>query len=81
MAERVARVLQMDVEEVWLPGKYRRLVTARSLLFYWAVRELGNSMAFLAERLCISSVAVSKSVVRGAALVKENKYTLIKNSS
>ena len=77
VADRVAEVLQMDVAEVWLPGKYRRLVTARSLLCYWAVRELGISMSSLAKRLCISSVAVSKSVARGAALVKENKYTLI----
>jgi hypothetical protein len=81
VADRVARVLQMNVEEVWLPGKYRRLVTARSLLCYWAVRELGVSMAFLAHRLGISSVAVSKSVTRGAVLAKDNKYTLINKLS
>ena len=77
VAERVAELLQMDVEEVWQPGRYRRLVTARSLLCYWAVRDLGVSMASLAKRLGISSVAVSKSVARGDALVKKNKYTLI----
>lgn len=81
VAERVAQVLQMDVDDVWSPGRYQRLVTARSLLCYWAVRELGVSMAFLARRLDISSVAVSKSVARGADLAKENIYTLIDESS
>lgn len=81
VAEQVAELLQMEVDEVWSPGRYQRLVAARSLLCYWAARELGVSMASLARRLNISSVAVSKSVLRGAALVKENNYTLIDDLS
>ena len=77
IAERVAQLLKMDVQEVWQPGKYQRLVTARSLLCYWAVRELGESMASLARRLGISTVAVSKSVDRGAQIVQGNAYVLI----
>ena len=76
MAERVAEVLRMSVDEVWSPGRYQRLVTARSLLCYWAVREIDVSRALLARRLGISAVAVSKSVARGAVLAKERDYSL-----
>jgi putative transposase len=69
-------MLHMDVDDVWLPGRYRNLVNARSLLCYWAVRELSVSMASMARRLDISAVAVSKSVIRGSTLVKENGYRL-----
>jgi lambda repressor-like predicted transcriptional regulator len=79
IAERVAQLLNMDVQEVWQPGKYQRLVTARSLLCFWAVRELGESMASLARRLGISTVAVSKSVNRGAQIAQENAYELIES--
>jgi putative transposase len=71
IAGRIAQLLNMDVQEVWQPGKYKRLVTARSLLCFWAVRELGESMASMARRLGISTVAVSKSVERGKRLAKE----------
>ena len=67
----------MSAKEVFSPGKYRRIVYARSLLCYWAVRELGISMASLSRRLHISSAAVSQSVRRGENLAKENHYQLI----
>jgi hypothetical protein len=76
IAERVAKILDMSVEDIWLEGKYKRLVTARSLLCYWAVRELGLSMASMARRLNISTVAVSKSVVRGAEIAKKMGFEL-----
>ncbi len=66
----------MDVSEVWSVDKYRQIVRARSLLCYWAVQELGVSMASLAERLKLSPAAVTQSVVRGERLVKEGHYKL-----
>jgi putative transposase len=77
IARRVAKVLEMEPYEVWQPGRYQRLVTARSLLCFWAVRRLGVSMASLSRRLGISTVAVSKSVGRGAEIARENNYRLI----
>ena len=74
VAGHVAGLLDMDVAEVWSPGKYRHIVRARSLLCYWAARGLGISMASLAERLGLSPSAVAKSVERGERLVKENHY-------
>lgn len=79
IAERVAQLLNMEVRQVWQPGKYQRLVTARSMLCFLAVRELGERMASLARRLGISTVAVSKSVDRGAQIAQENAHKLVEN--
>ncbi len=77
VAGRVARLLGMKAEQVWQPGKYRQQVIARSLLCFWAVRELGESMTSMGRFLNISTAAVSKSVVRGAKIAEENGYELI----
>jgi REP element-mobilizing transposase RayT len=76
IAERVAHLLGMTIDEVWLPGKYQKQVAARSLLCFWAVSELGLSVTALGKKLGISAPAVSKSVRRGAAIAHENGYTL-----
>ena len=79
IVRRVAQLLKMEADDVWAPGRYRQLVIARSLLCYWAVRDLNISMASMARRLKISTVAVSNSVRRGAEIVKEKNYKLIKS--
>jgi REP element-mobilizing transposase RayT len=71
LASRVAEFWRVDEAEVWAPGKQRRRVEARSVLCYWAARELGFTMTELARRLGLSVPAVSKSVLRGERLVKE----------
>ncbi len=78
VANRVAEVLGMKPEDVWAAGKYRHIVEARSLLCYWAVRELGITMSSLARKLNISVPAVSKSAIRGRRLAKDRKYMLVK---
>lgn len=78
IAARVASLLDMAVEDVWIQGRYRNVVTARSLICYLAVRELGASMTSLARRFGISTVTVSKSVERGAGIIKEQKYDINK---
>jgi len=75
-AARVAEVLGMKIEDIWAQGRYRHIVEARSLLCYWAVRELGISMSSIARRLNISVPAVSKSTIRGEKLAKAGKYSL-----
>ena len=74
VAEHVATLLDMEVSEVWSVGKYRHIVKARSLLCYWAAREVGVTMSSLAKRLKISPAAVTQSVLRGERLVMENHY-------
>ena len=76
VAERVVRVFAMKAGEVWSSGKNRKIVQGRSLLCYWAVKELGETMTSMARRLNISVTAVGKSVARGDTLAKENGYLL-----
>lgn len=78
IAQRVADLLDLDPNEVWSEGKYRQIVQARSLLCFWAVRELGVSLTSLSRRLNISPAAVSKSVRRGKKLVAQYQYSLAK---
>jgi REP element-mobilizing transposase RayT len=77
IAGRVAEVFGMEPEAVWKPGRYKQQVRARSLLCYWAVRELGETMTSLARRLGISTVAVSKSVARGETIASREGHSLL----
>ncbi len=71
LAERVAEVLGVNVKGIWLKGKYADAVECRSLLCYWAVRELGVRETELARKLGISQPAVSFSVRRGERMAIE----------
>jgi len=57
-------------------GKYRRIIEVRSLLCYWAVRELGVSLSSPSRKLGISVPSVSDSVARGQRLVEEGHVVL-----
>ncbi len=76
IALHVSRLMGLAVEDVWVAGKQQHIVNARSLLCYWAVRELGVSMSSLSRRLGISLPAISKSVVRGKQLAEDNEFKL-----
>ena len=77
VAQRVAAILGVKCEQVWKKGKHPQIVKARSLLCYWAVRELGISATALARRIGISQPAISQSVERGEAIAKENGFELM----
>jgi putative transposase len=79
IACRVSEVMGLKPEEVWGKGKYRGIVEARSLLCYWAVRELGEPMSALARRLGISIPSVSESVIRGGRIAKIKEFHLFKS--
>lgn len=81
LASRVASVLNTDPSLPWLPGKNWEKVQARSLLCYWAVRELGVSVSEMAKELNISLPAVSKSVLRGEKIAINCRYRLIEDES
>jgi len=76
VVKRVSALLNISEENIWREGKAKGLVRARSFLCFWAVRELGISMAAMASRLNISTVAVSKSVARGAEIAKNDGLSL-----
>lgn len=77
VVQRVGEVLGISREEVLEAGKSRRTVFARSLLCYWAARELRISMTALSVHLNISVNSVSKSVARGRILAKKHGFSLI----
>ncbi len=71
LADRVAEIFDIPASELWVPGKHRQRVRARSLLCYWANRELGISMSKLSRRLKVSVMAVSYAVQRGEKIANE----------
>ena len=77
VVHKVAELLSMPVDDIWQKGKYKHLVAARSLICYWAVRELGMSTVQLARKFNLSDVAIGKSVKRGAEIVEKKGYHLI----
>lgn len=76
IATRVSKLMGLAVDDVWAAGKQQHIVNARSLLCYWAVRELGVSMSSLSRRLGISLPAISKSVVRGKQIAEDHAFKL-----
>lgn len=56
--QRVAEIYGIDEGELYLKGRQKARVEARSLLFFWAVRELGLSGTALAQRFGMSQPGV-----------------------
>jgi putative transposase len=77
LVEKVAETLRIDKKEITRSGRYPRRVEARSVLCYWASRELGMSTIALSKRLGISQPAVSQSIRRGERIVSEKKLRLV----
>lgn len=73
---RVAKLLNLKPNEVLAPGKYKRTVKARSIVCFWAARELGISQNFLAQEFKVSQPAVSMAIRRGEKLVEQYNYSL-----
>jgi putative transposase len=59
IALKVSDLIQVHPSEIWLTGKERKRVKARSLLCYWAMRDVGISMAELTRHLQLSLSGVS----------------------
>jgi hypothetical protein len=76
IAGRVAEVLGVKREDVFSKGRQDRKVKARSLLCFWAARELGLSHTALAKELEMSVAGVGFSVERGETIAKDSKYSL-----
>ena len=76
IAERVSEVLGMKPDEVFSKGRQDRKVKARSLLCFWASRELGISHTSLAKKIEMSLANIGFCVERGELLVKEGNYSL-----
>ena len=74
IAERVAEILGMTKEEAFSGGRQRNKVKARSLLCFWAVRDLGLSLRELSRRLGLSGPGVGYAVERGEVIAQQDGY-------
>jgi len=77
IGSKVCDMMDVEASSLWAPGKERKRVEARSVLCYWAVRDLGTNMAELSRRLKLSISGVSLSVKRGERIVQDRGYRLI----
>jgi REP element-mobilizing transposase RayT len=77
LVERVAVLFEMRPHEVLREGKHARTVAARSVLCYWANRELGISTVELAGKLKIAQPTVTQSVDRGQKIAAERRFSII----
>ncbi len=68
VAEWVTQVMNIPAGLVWEKSRRPQVVDARSLLCYWASKELGMRMTDLAKRLSLTQPAVSIAVRRGGRL-------------
>ena len=73
---RVGELLGIDPQEILQTGKQPLRVKARSLVCYWAVKELGMAGTEIAKILGLTQPAVSKAVQRGEKLALDNKFSL-----
>jgi hypothetical protein len=78
VGKRVAELYGIEEEELYLQGRKKLRSEARSLLLYWAVRELGMSGTALAERLGMSQPGVVYAVNNGEKIARKRKYQLLK---
>ncbi len=73
---RVSEIFGIKPSEILKPGKQPERVKARSLLCFWAVRELGYTMTELALKLDLSQPAISTSVRRGEKIVEIEELSI-----
>jgi len=71
-----AQRVGLTPEDLLHPGKQPLRVYGRSLLCYWAVRELGMTATEVGRKIDLTQPAVSRAVSRGEKLATEKKMTL-----
>jgi len=62
-------------------GRENTEVVARSLLCFWAARELGLSLTELARQLEMTVAGIGYAVRKGEKIARENHYRLLKEVS
>ena len=73
LLERVAKYYEVAREDLWSRSKERKVSRARSVFCYLAVRKIQLSCADVGVRLNLTPSTISKAVVRGRTVVKEDR--------
>ena len=77
LSEKVADLFNLEPSRLFIPTKSPMVVKARSLMCYYAVRELGLTATSLARRIGLKQPAISISVSRGEKIAKEMDIRLL----
>lgn len=77
LRQAVSEIMEIPEKEILLPGKKRQRVRARSLLCYWAVRELGMTMTAMARETGLSVPAIAMTVERGERIARDLNCSLL----
>jgi hypothetical protein len=77
IVKRVAEIYGLKEGDILSKGKQQSKVRARSLVCFWAVRELGLSLTDLAKYFGLSVPGVGYSVERGENIARETGYRLV----
>jgi hypothetical protein len=78
VVRKASEVFNIEPVEICKPGNQPLRVKARSLVCFWAVRELRISGTKVGKFLNLTQSAVSRAVRRGEKLVEEMNLTLVK---
>jgi chromosomal replication initiation ATPase DnaA len=75
--KRVMEIFGVEKDVIYAKGRRKIQVATRSLLCYWAVRELGLTASELAKRLGMTQPELSYAVIRGEQIAQERNYLLV----
>jgi len=76
ITERVSEIFGIEKGQVVLAGKQPDRVRARSVLAYWAIRDLGLTATEVGKYLGLSKSAVSRAANRGQKLIVDQFMSL-----
>ena len=76
VVKRVSDIFNTKVRRILSPGKQPDRVMVRSVLAYWAVRELGISETSVGKQLDLSQSATSRAVQRGEQIIAQRGLLL-----
>ncbi len=77
VVERVAEIFEINADEIYSPGRQTHKVRAKSLVCYWAARELGMTLSELARVFKMSVAGTGYAVERGEELVRGDGFELV----
>ena len=76
LAERAAALLGIEVADIFSRSRQSTRVKARSLVCFWAARELGMSLSELSRAFGLSIPGISYAVARGEVLARDYDFKL-----
>jgi chromosomal replication initiation ATPase DnaA len=77
IATKAAEIFQIESDKIYSSGRQSLIVSARSLVCFWAARELGMSLSELARAFKMSVPGIGYAVARGERIAKDKNLSLV----